>query len=172
MAWLFYFDQQGVLVWVLLACVLHELGHYLAIYLVGARSNGLRLSAVGAEISIQGRLSYGKEWVVAVAGPVVNFICALATCQLHPMFAGIHLSLGLFNLIPILPLDGGRCLGAALCMVLPPHQTEQIQAVAGVVVAMVLVCAGAFVTLQTGAVTLLLLGLWLCKQKLVEPTTG
>ncbi|MGM0609235.1 MAG: site-2 protease family protein [Candidatus Muiribacteriota bacterium] len=63
------------------------------------------------------------QTIIAAAGPVSNFILALITLhflrfitpdtliyQIVTLFAQINIILGLFNLVPILPLDGGRIL--------------------------------------------------------------
>lgn len=46
-----------------------------------------------------------------LAGPAVNLLCALVLGGAHAwVAAGAHLSLCLFNLLPVRPLDGGRAL--------------------------------------------------------------
>ena len=49
LAALYYLDGQGVLPLALLACALHEAGHWLAIRALGGRITALRLTCVGAE---------------------------------------------------------------------------------------------------------------------------
>ena len=72
---------------------------------------------------------------VAAAGPLTNFILAFlaaALMQVNPnqmtmgndillMLIRINVVLGLFNLLPILPLDGGRIFGALLPKKLGEH---------------------------------------------------
>lgn len=112
--------------WVLLfalAAFLHECGHLLALRLLRGRVEGLNFRLSGAEIRYRsGSLSYGGEVILALAGPGMNLLCALlaaAAARTHPdgmlyRFIGCHLVLALFNLLPALPLDGGRVLQAAL----------------------------------------------------------
>jgi Zn-dependent protease len=65
--------------------------------------------------------------LVAAAGPAMNFVCALVCLALfwHGGFSGrplevleaayiVNVVLGLFNLIPIPPLDGSRIVGAVM----------------------------------------------------------
>nr|WP_326184997.1 peptidase M50 [uncultured Oscillibacter sp.] len=106
--------------WRLLATVLgaaavHELGHLLALRLLGAHVTGLRVSVLGAVLETDsGCLSYGGELLAVLAGPAANLLCALLlTARDGARWAvpvGTHLVLGLFNLLPVGPLDGGRAL--------------------------------------------------------------
>ena len=64
----------------------------------------------------------GDEIAIAAAGPAVSFalagigtlLAALTGAGFFSLFAWINLFIGAFNLIPALPMDGGRILRAAL----------------------------------------------------------
>lgn len=114
---LIYLDGQGLVLQSALACVLHELGHWAAIALLGGRVRALRLTAVGAEMELDPcrPLSYGREAAAALAGPAVNLSLAWLSVRTgRYLFAGLNLCFGLLNLLPIRPLDGGRALSCAL----------------------------------------------------------
>lgn len=128
---LIYLDGQGVVLRVLLACVLHELGHWTAVRLLGGRVQALRLTAVGAEMVLDsGRaLSYGREAAAAFAGPAVNLLLAWVSAQTgRYLFAGINLCLGLINLLPIRRLDGARVLYCLLSLC-RPELAQRVMAV-------------------------------------------
>lgn len=146
----------------LLACTLHELGHWLAIRLLGGRIARLRLTAVGAELALDGTrpLSYGRECVAALAGPAASLLTAeLAARGGLFLLAGLSLGQGLFNLLPILPLDGGRALGLLLA-----SRGEKVGRAMGVLSAVLsgLLLGGGLILLRVfGNPTLLITAAWL-----------
>ena len=108
LAMLYYWDGQGILIWALAACGVHELGHWAAIRLLGGRVTLLRLTCVGAEMRLSARypLSWGRQLLAALAGPAVSLLTAWAAARMAGgrealfLFAGLNLALGLFNLLP------------------------------------------------------------------------
>ena len=106
-------------------------------------------------------LSYAQDAWIAVAGPVVNLIAAWLSVQAEAnLFAGINLSFGLLNLLPIRPLDGGRILEALLSYFLP-EQAEKILCVFSVFVSGVLLGLGWTAWCRWGNLTLLFTAVWL-----------
>lgn len=113
-------------------CVLlHELGHALMARRFGIETADITLYPIGGVARLN-RIpkAPGAEFLIALAGPAVNFAIVLTLLAFEiasyrlsvaPFFGGlvgwlmiINLSLGLFNLIPAFPMDGGRVLRAAL----------------------------------------------------------
>ena len=115
-AWFTLVNGWQLLAVILSAAALHELGHLLVLRLLGARVRELRVSVFGAELMTSAaRLSYPGEIAAVLAGPAVNLLCALVLGGAHAwVAAGAHLSLCLFNLLPVPPLDGSRILGVIL----------------------------------------------------------
>ena len=99
----------------------------------GARVRELRVSVFGAELMTSAaRLSYPGEIAAVLAGPAVNLLCALVLGGAHAwVAAGAHLSLCLFNLLPVRPLDGGRALYLAAAWLAGPSAAERIACWAG-----------------------------------------
>jgi Zn-dependent protease/CBS domain-containing protein len=112
----------------LASILLHELGHAVQAGREGVAVGGITLWVFGGVASLGGEMpSPGAELRIAAAGPAVSLLlgvlCTGAAVAL-PLPAGvdgvlfwlgyINLSLLIFNLIPALPLDGGRILRAAL----------------------------------------------------------
>jgi Zn-dependent protease len=111
-----------------ISVLLHELGHCLVALRLGLPVHRVRLFLLGGISEIaSGRPSPRREGLIAAAGPAVSIGLAAATglgwLALQP--GGVvwlliaqtcvaNLAVGLFNLLPGLPLDGGRLLRAAL----------------------------------------------------------
>ncbi len=115
----------------LVSIVAHEMGHSLVAVRDGIKVRGITLFALGGVASLEGEPSSpGSAARVALAGPAVSIglgavsigaaigasalgLPGLVVAAL--VWLGvINLSLALFNLLPALPLDGGRVLQAYL----------------------------------------------------------
>lgn len=103
--------------------VLHELGHALTGRRFGVSTAHITLYPFGGIAAMQGNMPSPKaELLVALAGPLVNFVLAAfgvgaaLTTGAAPIwwFALMNLTMGVFNLLPAFPMDGGRVLRAAL----------------------------------------------------------
>ena len=116
-AGLIYLDGILLAVQCLIACALHEAGHWAAAFLFGSRVCTLRITAVGAEMELDPSvsLSYVQDALIAFAGPGINLLAACAAIRAGwYLFAGFNICFGIFNLLPVLPLDGGRILSDVL----------------------------------------------------------
>ena len=162
---LFWLDEGvGLLLWGLLACAVHELGHVAAALAFGGRTKRLSLTAVGAELSFAYRapLTYGQDSLVALAGPAANLLLGGLFFSLNRYLpAVLSLGVGTFNLLPILPLDGGRVLYGLLADRLDPDWADRfLTAAAGCLVGL-LMGIGVIAAAHYANVTLLLTALWL-----------
>ena len=146
-------------------CVLlHELGHALMARRFGIKTHDITLYPIGgvARLARMPRAP-GAELLIALAGPAVNFVLAAGLLPLLFLGGGdlgytsvlgvfletllsVNLMLGLFNLIPAFPMDGGRVLRALLSGWLGRMQATVIAATVGRVLA---VCFGVAVLLWT-----------------------
>ena len=126
-----------------LALTLHEAGHALAAAAFGCRITAMELQPFGAALRMeQGDLSPHAEWCVALTGPVTSFILAGAAATVSVLspatgarmepFLTFNLTLGLINLLPALPLDGGRAAKCALLQSLGLSAAVKITGWAGV----------------------------------------
>jgi Zn-dependent protease len=107
--------------------LLHELGHALVARRYGVHVSGIELSFFGgAAKMVQMPRSADHEIAIAAAGPAVSLVLAGAGLGLGGLLpvswlglllvaiGKINLWLAAFNLIPALPMDGGRILRAVL----------------------------------------------------------
>ena len=123
-----------------LSVLLHEVGHALAARRYGVATRRITLWLLGGVAQME-RIPREpmKELVIALAGPLVSLLLFLLFRTL-PWEAGalgflgrylalVNLGLALFNLLPALPLDGGRVYRALLALRKPYLQATR-QAVA------------------------------------------
>ncbi len=119
---------RAALAWtaiVFVSILLHELGHALAAKRFGSRA-AIRLHAFGGVTHHQ-VVSRGASAVVALAGPLTGFAFgALVFFLSRKMVLGpqqkwiidqllwVNVGWGVINLLPVVPLDGGHVLMAAL----------------------------------------------------------
>lgn len=109
----------------LAAAAAHEAGHLLTLRLLGADILSVRLGFLDAKIGTN-TLGYREEALCALAGPAASLLFCLLFRKPAPTFAAISLLLGLFNALPIFPLDGGRALRAGLGIVLPLETAQAV----------------------------------------------
>ena len=103
------------LVGVLLAALIHELGHLLALKIAGGRVLSIRLRSFGARIEAA-PMSPGRTALCALAGPAAGALTIFAY-KTFPELALAGLVQTVFNLLPVYPLDGGRALRNICCKI-------------------------------------------------------
>jgi Zn-dependent protease len=156
-----------------LICLLaHELAHALLARHYGIGVPRITLWLLGGVSELDGEPpTPGAELVIAAAGPVTSLViggaaavAAAATGAVGLVgvclvwLAGVNLILGLFNLLPGAPLDGGRVLHAALWRLRGDRMRAQMAADrAGVVVGLILAAIGLVEILFAANLS----GLWL-----------
>ena len=156
----------------LLPVTVHELGHLLALKLLGFRLCALRLEAKGLMIRYSGMGSWLQEAAAALAGPLAGMLYALLIFLVHeeiPDWLNVSGSVSLlltgFNLLPILPLDGGRVLEALCLLLLKEEEAERlISMISGAVLAL-LFLVGTILLLKKKSAVLLAAGFWLLMEK-------
>ena len=137
-----------------LVAVIHEFGHAAAAARLGYKLNRIVLLPYGAVISgdIRG-LKFRDEINVALAGPLTNLACAVLFAALWWVFPETYaftdtamfasLSIAAVNMIPCMPLDGGRVLKALLSARVEKRVANAVMKVTGVAFSCVL--AGLFI---------------------------
>ena len=92
--------------------------------------------------------------LAALAGPLVDLVCGALFCMRSPAFAAYSLMLGIYNLLPVWPLDGGRAVRCALAQHLPLARAEAVSRRSSFAVCAALLLAGIVLTFFRRA------GLW------------
>jgi Zn-dependent protease/predicted transcriptional regulator len=166
----------GVLVIALLfVCVtLHEFGHALVAQHFHVKVSNITLLPIGGVANLERMPDKPlQELLITLAGPLVNFVIALAllpftifllTVQFGSFPASLevflrtiqqpgltslvaylfatNILLGVFNLLPAFPMDGGRILRALLAMAMPYVRATQIAVLVGRLMAVLLALWG------------------------------
>jgi len=171
--------------------ILHEVGHAAMALSLNAHVKNIILLPFGGLAQIQSTPDKPlHEFLIALAGPLMNLALVLGLLPLLTMLAGplllqnllaspvtvidavvisffrentliglvmllivANAVLFIFNIIPALPLDGGRMLRAALALFIPYPRATQITIAAGLSLAIVLMV----VALRIGSFGLILI---------------
>ena len=130
-AWLFFALALGLLVlpiwWVfaaVLAAIWHEACHYFALRLCGGQAVGLRAGLSGAVMEVRS-LNPAQELACVLAGPVGS-LSLLIFARWLPRTAICAGFQGIYNLLPIYPLDGGRAVRCLTELVFPSRWSHMI----------------------------------------------
>ncbi len=152
--------------------VLHELGHAIVAKREGMEIAGITLWVFGGVAKFKGMFpSAGAEFRIAIAGPLVSLLIG-AACLALGEFAGlpevadavvtwlgtINIVLVVFNMLPALPLDGGRVLRSILWQTM--HDFTRATRVAGTLgrtIGQLMIAGGVMLLFLTGLAG----GLWL-----------
>ncbi len=120
---------------------LHELGHSVFAMRYGVKIESITLYVLGGVAQLEEVPTRpGEEAKMALAGPVTSFILGgifwllltgLNPVQPVPRFLlgflfYVNVAVGIFNLIPALPLDGGRILRSLLSLKISHYRATEI----------------------------------------------
>lgn len=159
-------DTGDIPLWCLVASLMHETGHVIAVLLLQRQPVRVELGVFGMRMIQQDSTSMGyrRKLCILLAGPLVNLICAglLLLAGQAGLVIGIHLVIGLFNLLPIEPLDGGQALFCLLAAHGDIGRAETVVFSLSLVLLFCLLVVGFYVLLAGGYnFTLLAVGLYL-----------
>lgn len=129
----------------LAAISLHEAGHIAASLLLGVCIRKIWVLPFGilARIDMRSGLSFMVQCCIYAAGPAANLLLAAVAAILGMGFvAEANLCLGVFNLLAVLPLDGGNILKVLLQKKLGIYTTVRVMCITGGVVAALVMLAG------------------------------
>ncbi len=117
---------QYALIWIpilFLSVLIHELAHAAMIGVLGFGSSSIILGGMGGVTINQRRARPWQDFLISIAGPASSFLLMFIAAQLagtkfaqsdkmlqvlFPLMVSANLFWGLFNLVPVPPLDGGH----------------------------------------------------------------
>ncbi|SFW85240.1 site-2 protease family protein [Chitinophaga sancti] len=178
---------MGEILAVFMCVLLHELGHAFAAIYYKIPISEIRLLPIGGlTLFTKQPANPTQEVVVSLAGPIVNLLIALAMIPFIPagteywnfsnMISSIHAGnffhfiyninvlLTLINLLPILPLDGGKLLKGLAGFIFKPYPAFRLTLTISTAGSLLLTIAG----LLTGNLLFILYGCFLLFTSTIE----
>ena len=165
---IYFFGGFSSLCALLTAISVHETGHIAAILVCGGTVHKMRFGVSGLCIDCSGLNGTAAQIISLLAGCTFGLLLAytasyfgnLTQNTLLIKTAGFSLVLSIYNILPALPLDGGRALQCALNRLLGIERTDKVLDILGVITGAVLLFSGAvYIRTQFGP-ALLIAGIW------------
>lgn len=166
----------------MLFAFIHELGHMIVGILLGFKPNKLEIMPYGVSVGFnvkcedynkkikKGNMLAIKKLIIALAGPLANFIITIIFLMVNINFFGIerelviysNILIGIFNLIPIYPLDGGRAIKNILHITVGLQNSyEYTNQISKITICLLTgICSIAILYIKNVAILLILAYLW------------
>lgn len=142
--------------------LLHEGAHATMAYAFGKPPQEIEITPLGALMHLEdeAELTPGKRMVMLAAGPLASLLLcwgALALTRQGWLDTGVgrslfccNLLLALGNLLPVLPLDGGRMLALVLSLRLRSETMRRIMRISGTVIGLCCIVLNIVLSLHNG----------------------
>ncbi len=156
-----FFSYYKEFLMTLAIVTLHELAHCKVSQHYFIKISEIELFPFGGVVKMNDELGLDpiKEIFISIAGPLANgimFLTGYLLGQLLPIkedilaiFLTANFIIAIFNLLPIIPLDGGRILRATISYVWGMKKATIMTVFIGKVLASVLFCVGIYYTRQS-----------------------
>ncbi len=156
---------------ILLSVILHECGHLVVLLFCGGKPEKIVFHAFGVSINTNVyKLSSDKMLLTAMGGPALSFLLAGLFYFVYPPLFSPNLCIGLVNLLPILPLDGGRILGNMLAKVLGRKGSRTVMRYLGMCFCTLAIPTGLLLFAYSGFNTsLIILGFFIAAESFNTP---
>lgn len=168
-AFLLVTDKTGLMSASLIAVLVHETGHLIAMKAAKCAPGSVELCAGGILITGNAACTAKDSLLIALSGPVANFLCfALLFCAAKLgdgvtvyAFSAVQLLVGAVNILPIKGLDGGSVLKIILSHFRKCNAALILKAVSFFTAAAITVIGTAVAVKNVSNPSLLLLGIYL-----------
>ncbi len=147
----FALSPQGYAPVGFVCCLLHEAGHLICMKIAGCKIKGVAFGIYGMRIDSGVPLSFKKEALVALGGPMANIVLAVVGYFAgNRMFAVANCVIAVFNLLPVDSTDGYSALKSLLCI---RFEAQKIKAALNIVSAaflFLMYCFGFLLLFKSG----------------------
>ena len=135
----FFLKIQEEIIMMFVLDVIHELGHVIMAKIVSLKTSKFTVNIYGTSAVIDNvdYVSPIKQIFIYLGGPLTAFISAILIYAIYKLnfisfyyfkiYNYMNLSLALFNLLPIYPLDGGRIFDVILKLAYPVKKALKIR---------------------------------------------
>ncbi len=154
-----YLGQGRLLLLLMAALFLHEMAHVIAARALGIKMTAVELTPFGGQAYIEDftGLEPDKEFFMSLAGPLASlslaaFFYSVPTgmdTETSLWLVRCNLFLGLFNLLPALPMDGGRVLRSWLSPLMGFKRATRLAAFMGMACALAIIGHGFYYAQET-----------------------
>jgi stage IV sporulation protein FB len=140
---------KGQITYAFFIVVMHEMVHYITARHYGFTGFDIELMAVGAVLKFRDLddATPKEDLIISISGPVSNIALAVIfyfiyrnslNSNMYMLFAG-NFSIGVFNLIPAFPLDGGRILRDLLNFKFTYKKSNKIMIIVSIIIGIFLI---------------------------------
>lgn len=148
---------QWLCAWIL-AVLFHEFCHYAAVMICGGTVTQLSVSIGGVCMQCS-PLTDAKRIIATLSGPIGGLL-PVVFYRMYPHLAICAWVLSAYNLLPILPLDGGRILQILIGSGVLFYKTQRL-----LLLSMLLFCVFCVCRMRLGPLPLLIAGILLWKHR-------
>ncbi len=149
-------DTTGLIIPTVIAVILHEFSHLLAMYYFGCSPKKIKIIPAAIEITRDFCQKNSQEIIISLAGSVANILTFLITYFLFFKgkniiflnFAVVNFVIGFFNLLPLKSLDGGNILFKILCFKLSAEKSERILNIINFIIGLAGILVGVFLIIN------------------------
>lgn len=178
-------SQIDIYILLMIFAILHELGHLIAGLILKFKTEEIKLTPIGLQIKFKtDTIEYKnenkinefniKKAIIVLFGPLTNFIIStifiiiasfnigFRSTYIYQIIIYSNFLIGIFNLIPIYPLDGGRLLNEILKMTLGNKKAYKYTYIVSksILIILTAISSIAILYLQNIAIVIILGYLW------------